>query len=234
MQANQAHAVATVRALKGPPLTIFVIMAIVGQALTQRRLSALTGHTPKTTRAAIDLLCELGFATRDHYRAWQLTPNAQLILPGFPLRLPEVGENPTSAPTTTTYLPAPDVKMIDVCSEESVVVVVPEEGRDSHFSQTRALLRSAGIGEPTRSRLLTLPHITPEYVAAHIRFARKEHTDTALLIFRMQQNDPLPNVAPQANRNKICPICGTGTMYQMNVCPTCGICTACHPRKPCP
>ena len=48
MQLEQAHAIATVRALKGPPLTIFITMRVVRRPTTQRRLCALTGCARKT------------------------------------------------------------------------------------------------------------------------------------------------------------------------------------------
>ncbi len=54
------------------------------------------------------------------------------------------------------------------------------------------LLKAAGIGEPTRSRLSKLPHMTPEFVDAHCAQANKDKVPVNLLIHRLRENDPIP------------------------------------------
>jgi hypothetical protein len=49
-------------------------------------------------------------------------------------------------------------------------------------------LRSAGIGEPARSRLAALPHVTPEYVRAHARHVR----NLGQVIYRIEHEWPAP------------------------------------------
>jgi len=61
-------------------------------------------------------------------------------------------------------------------------------------------LHQAGIYEPTASQLARMPHVTLEYVQAHVRKAQREKTDTGLLIHRIRSQDPLPQKTDQRSR----------------------------------
>ena len=56
----------------------------------------------------------------------------------------------------------------------------------------RKALRNAGIGEPKASYLAGLPYVTAECVCALHRKTRPLGQDARLLIYRIQQHDPIP------------------------------------------
>ena len=68
---------------------------------------------------------------------------------------------------------------------------------DSSFQVTEndpllVILYSAGIMEPTASRLLEKDWVTKDYLEAHIDKANRENTPIPLLIHRIQSHDPKP------------------------------------------
>lgn len=62
-------------------------------------------------------------------------------------------------------------------------------------------LDDAGIAEPKRSHLARLPHITPDYVRAHLDGA----TSTGQAIYRMEHAWPMPRADDAGDA---CPECG--------------------------
>ena len=92
------------------------------------------------------------------------------------------------------------------------------------------MLSAAGIGEPKRTQLALLPHITEAYLAAHLRKAKAEHTDTALLIHRLQHNDPAPDTS---NVVEACRKCWIMVPFAAicAVCSRCGNCCECERER---
>lgn len=68
----------------------------------------------------------------------------------------------------------------DINTKERVVAVV---------NGVTKILSDAGVGEPTLSRLADL---SEEYVQAHVNHWKKENKPVAILIHRLQVNDPPP------------------------------------------
>jgi hypothetical protein len=76
---------------------------------------------------------------------------------------------------------------------KQVVLNGPDrEKRDPDFEACLDLLHENGIREPTASQILELDHVNYLYIDAHIRKAKHDRVDTALLIYRMQSADPIP------------------------------------------
>jgi hypothetical protein len=215
----QAQALQTIRALKGPSLGIFMTMLVTREPASQRKLCILSGHSEKTVGDALKVLGAMGFVTRDHYRKWELTADAARSLPA----LAEVGDSPTSAPTTTSTEPRTleEVDSLEESSESVDPVVVARRNR--RISQVTAILRGSGIGDPMRARLASMDHITVAYARAHVAKARREETDTALLIFRMQRADPMPDTSRWTD---VCGGCYRVVPYDY-VCAACGGCQRC-------
>ncbi len=59
--------------------------------------------------------------------------------------------------------------------------------------ETTLRLSSAGVKEPTASLLAAQPHISLEYVEAHLTYGRLRGDDLPLIIHRMQNNDDPPS-----------------------------------------
>ena len=214
----EAQTLQAIRALKGPPLTIFLTMRVVRKPATQRKLCTLCGHSEKTVGAALEILDALGYVTRDNYRKWQLTPDAHLRLPG----IAEVGESPTSAPTTTA-IPTPSQEIQDSKDNSESVDAAVVAARNRRISESVAILRNAGIGEPMRSRLAEMRHVTPEFARAHVRRARGDMASTGLLIRRIANADAKPEPWPWYDR---CPDCRRDTLFR-DSCPVCDRCSDC-------
>lgn len=79
-----------------------------------------------------------------------------------------------------------------------------EEMGASKNDSRLVLLYSAGIMEPTASRLIEKAWVTSEYIDAHVEKAQKDDTPIPLLIHRMLSHDPMPKKAfdgsPEAYR----------------------------------
>ncbi len=67
---------------------------------------------------------------------------------------------------------------------------------ESRLQLLRAMHES-GINEPTASELADLPHVTEEYVRAHVRGALAEHLRVGAAIERMRLGAPVPHAPPE-------------------------------------
>jgi hypothetical protein len=177
------------RAIKDTPLTVLVALYIKQTPVTQSWICSVLDYAPQTVKKALDFLAHSNYIRRDHYRAWQLE-GGQLPLPGFPP--PEMQNFAISASTTTTT-PIIEGKV------SQRAVAVEEEAPNAiicHFTpQVEEIiyaLQGAGIGRTMRESLAVLPHVTLEYITAHIAKAKHENTPTGLLIHRIREADPMP------------------------------------------
>lgn len=181
----------TLRALKGAPLSILIAMFLAKQPVGESWLISVTGYSQNTIRKGCSFLLETQLILRNgRYQGYVLSKGAMQL----PLGMAEIGEShfltlPT--PTTTSTLN----KYEDDFSEENAA---EEELRESFFDSRLendsllVLLYSAGIMEPTASRLLEKEWVTKAYLEAHIEKANRENTATALLIHRIRSHDPMP------------------------------------------
>jgi len=182
---------ATIRALKGAPLSILVAMLIARQPVGENWLVTITGYSQNTVRNGCKFLTEIQLIQRNgRYHGYVLTKDAKQLTLGQleecePKELGE-GQNLTLPESTTTVTLN---KKEDNDSEEKAV---EEEERASKNDSRLVLLYSAGIMEPMASRLLEKSWVTREYLEAHIDKANKERTPVGLLIHRIRSHDPIP------------------------------------------
>jgi len=184
---------ATIRALKGAPLSILVAMLIARQPVGEDWLVTITGYSQNTVRSGCKFLTEIQMIQRNgRYHGYVLTNGAKQLTLGQleECKLNELGEgqNLTLPESTTTVTLN---KKEDKDSEEKAA---EEEARASKNDSRLVLLYSAGIMEPTASRLLEKNWVTKEYLEAHIDKANKERTSVGLLIHRIRSHDPIPKV----------------------------------------
>lgn len=178
---------ATIRALKGAPLSILVAMLIARQPVGENWLVTITGYSQNTVRNGCKFLTEIQMIQRNgRYHGYVLTQDAKQLTLGQQ-ELGE-GQNLTLPESTTTITLN---KKEDNDSEEKAA---EEEARASKNDSRLVLLYSAGIMEPMASRLLEKSWVTREYLEAHIDKANKERTPVALLIHRIRSHDPIPKV----------------------------------------
>jgi hypothetical protein len=184
-----SNPLSTLRALKGAPLSCLFALMFSNQPVGKEWLARMTGYSDKPIANALNYLSELGYvSSNNRYESWVLNTEAvQLPLmtlePGF-----QSSRNfSDSLPTTAT------TALIEEAKKQSIEAVEETNG-SRNFSDSRRLLHSAGIGEPTATRLAKLDHINPYYIAGHILQAEKDEIRVNLLIHRLRSNDPAPDL----------------------------------------
>jgi hypothetical protein len=179
---------ATIRALKGAPLSILIAMLIARQPVGEDWLVTITGYSQNTVRNGCKFLSEIQMIQRNgRYHGYVLTNGAaQLTLGQEAL---SEGQNLTLPSSTTT------VTLNKKEKEISEGKAVEEEARESKNDARLVMLYSAGVMEPTASRLLEKTWVTRDYLEAHIERANREDTPVGLLIHRIRSHDPKPKKA---------------------------------------
>ncbi len=66
------------------------------------------------------------------------------------------------------------------------------EPEDRNFVLCLYALLDAGINEPTAGRLARLPHVTPEFIVAHVALANAQGFTLSIAIYRIEHAWPLP------------------------------------------
>jgi len=175
------------RSLKGAPLSCLVALMFASQPVGKEWLSRITGYSDKPVSAALDYLLEMGFVTSSgRYHAWQINHQAIQLPLETTQMLSESSRNYSdSNPTTTALI---------VESNNQKLKAVAAIQRSRNFSDSHELLQSAKVGEPMATILAESDHTSPYYVAAHILKAREDNISTSLLIHRMREKDPAPDL----------------------------------------
>jgi len=175
----------TIRALKGAPMSIIVAMLLAKQPVGESWLISVTGYSQNTIRNGCKFLIESQMIQRNRRYEGYILVNGALQLP---LGVAEIDEsqNLTIPPVTTTST----FNMNDNNDNEGFKA--EEEIRESKNDPRLVLLYSAGVMEPTASRLLEKAWVTNEYLDAHIEKATREGTPIPLLIHRIRSHDPMP------------------------------------------
>jgi len=182
---------ATLRALKGAPLSILIAMLITNQPVGENWLSSITGYSQNTIRKGCQFLIETQMIRRnERYHGYVLT-NGAVQLPLGTAEMERERQKMTLPSVTTTTAFNRNEKENN---EENAVEV---RERESKNDARLVLLYSAGIMEPTASKLLKNAWVTLEYLEAHIERANRENTPAGLLIHRIRSHDPKPEFADE-------------------------------------
>jgi len=180
---------ASLRALKGAPLSCLFALMFSNQPVGKEWLSGVTGYSDKPVAKALNYLLEMGYVTANgRYDAWQINKSSAVQLPLMNLSLGETGSRIFSDSLPTTSSTTIGRK------EDQPMIAAAEEQPSRNFSDSHKILRAAGVGEPMATKLAQLDHCTPYYIAAHIIQAKKEETPVGLLIHRIRSNDPAPDL----------------------------------------
>jgi len=196
-----------VRTLKGAPLSILLILKMIGQPATAEYLERTSGYSDKPVNAALQLLEEYGLISRNGRYAWQICDNARQLPLMNLLDVPKIEPDSQEEVTLLSEADKSDSNSGTRNNSESELFRVPsssstlnldskelevkglqllEPADDSEkfrVSENLAACDAAEIHEPKRSKLSKLPHVT----AALIRY----HTQTAatipLAIYRIEK-----------------------------------------------
>jgi len=188
---------ASLRALKGAPLSCLFALMFANQPVGKAWLSRMTGYSDKPVAAALDYLNEMGYVTSNgRYESWQINTAAiQLPLMTLDTSPSEkaLGTSDKSSRNFSDSIPTTATALIGK-ENDNRVEAVEESKRSRNFSDSRKLLRSANVGEPMASVLADLDHITPYYIAGHILKAKQDGIKIGLLIHRIRSADPAPEL----------------------------------------
>ena len=193
------------RTMKGAPHTVLAVLAYNGRPMTNRELQLWTGYHADTITRAMQDLIELGWlAAQTSSGPWYLAHGRRVpclhTRPGVQADRVGASENPGSAgeiPGTGSENPGSTGEIPGFPSSRGGL----EEGKpeieglqppgskpgDPKFPDVMQALQEAGIHDPALSRLARLPHITPEYVRAHVERARLEGRGLGAAVFRMER-----------------------------------------------
>jgi len=157
------------------------------------------GYNRSTAAGYLESLRVLGLITRTHYHAGYTLSGMgrQLVLGQLLIDASPTVQNLDSGPTTTTLNRGIDnYKGIVVVDSPPLSKKQTVKNYDHLDKNILAILQGAGIGTPKRYELADLPHVTADYLQAHIDVWRNEKDPrkraVSMLIFRIQSGDPAP------------------------------------------
>jgi hypothetical protein len=172
-----------VQSLKGAPASVLLALAIAGRFMSHQELQLWTRCGKDQVTFALKTLTHLGWAVGQTVRGpWALARPLAVTPPGLPVTAnPLKGLSSSSDSLNSTH-------------KEEVLQASPsrKELLDSMYA--------AGIREPTASELAQLPHMTLEYLQAHVEGARLHGLQIGAAIQAMRLQAPPPARPLTTNR----------------------------------
>jgi hypothetical protein len=212
------------RTMKGAPHSVLSVLAYHGRPMTNRELQLWTGYHAETISRVTRDLIEMGWLeARTPIGPWSLARGRGI--PGTPHAAVTArdGERPRENPAQVSANSAPASAnsaspsgfsappsstgwLVDGNPEE-------EEEEPSHppepelghadFREALKVLEEAGVDEPAASRIAHLPHVSADYVRAHLERARSEGRSLGAAIFRMQGGWRVPGKRSEDVRREL-------------------------------
>lgn len=180
------NAITFVRSIKGAPASILWAFLFTRRTMTALELQEWTGYKGDNITVAVRLLVNLGWLTARSPRGpWCLADGRQMPLMNVESDL--IGVRSSSSEIfspVTSYLPLEE-----------------DEGDESDLIGVVAALDAAGIREPKRSALKKLPHVTPEFIRAHVEQAKREGLPIGTAIHRIEFNWDVDLTIIKRNKN---------------------------------
>jgi len=206
-----------VRALRGAPVTVLLLMMIERRPLTLGYIRRHTGYTDKVIHDAVMLLQDYGMAVQTGRYTWQLAAGVQQLplmnaLPEPPDPQPETepGEDPVDVDPSVEEEQASTPRELQdknlgrnnsdlnpLASSgfnqilDSGDPLLPDSRAPARSEKIRANLQALdehGIREPARTRLARLEHVTPRLIDYHCRTAQSP----GLAIYRIEHGWRVP------------------------------------------
>ncbi len=175
-----------VRSIKGAPASVLLALLFTRHPMTNQELQRWTGYSEESVTQAVRILLDLGWVSAVGPRGpWTMNTERQL-----PLGAGDIPEIPGSIPSSSSIVDSNTLPMQE--EDEKEGDAEPETIEDENFVKTLHALYDAGIREPTAGRLARLPHVTPEYVAAHVEQANAQGFRLGTAIYRIEHGWPIP------------------------------------------
>jgi hypothetical protein len=175
-----------VRAIKGASASILVALLIARRPMTSQELQRWTGYPEDRISQATRRLVELGWVSAPGARGpWILSRGRRMLL------MERSNASGVRSPTVPLAAgsPASGFNGEDGTQGETMD---PDAKEEEGFVRALYALFDAGIREPTAGRLARLPHVTPQYVAAHVALANAQGFRLGVAIYRMEHGWPMP------------------------------------------
>jgi hypothetical protein len=185
-----------IRPIAGKTLTLMIVLRIMGGRTTPAILCAITGWSLPTVRKHMQTAIAFNYVkmTDNYHNPVYYFTDGITQLEFFDFQSEKVLQ---IAPTTTMLINDSNNNIKDIKSSSTQserILQINQEVFD--------ILKECGVGEPKRSQLASLEHATFDYVAAHVQKWSKEKQPPGLLIYRIEKNDPAPELKIE------CPNCG--------------------------
>lgn len=171
---------------------ILMVIFRLGRPVGPNEISEILEIDRHTASKYMKSALSLGLLTRPNYHeGYTLTIDGKQLILGEPL----AGISPV-LPTTTVNKTLKDSNNLQSINQDKVIAeVVDIDWRENpHYEANVQALKNAGIGEPSRSKLANLEHVTPEYILAHSELVKKENKNTGMLVHRIREGDPAPEI----------------------------------------
>jgi len=163
-----------VQSIKGAPASVLFALGITGQYMSNEELQMWTRCGPVQIRLALRTLMRLGWLqARTSRGPWAIKEER---------RLPVVFSLPQGI----------DFKSTSSSSDSLNSLMSKELLPGDRSDRLLQALYAAGIREPTATELSELPHVTLEYVQAHVQGARSHHLTIGSAIEGMRRGAPAP------------------------------------------
>lgn len=188
---QQQEISAFLQSLRGSQALVVLAFLIVRQGMAVAELSAATGLNDDTVRTAIKALAKKGNLLRQrgaHGReVWIPAGQTLFALAGQNPKTSDSAafQNPKTSDSGKILLSSSSVQADSLLLEEEE----EEEGPESeNFGLCLKACDAVGIREPKRSNISRLPHVTPEFIRAHARWAREQGVPLGSAIFRIEHD----------------------------------------------
>lgn len=179
---------AHLRQLKGTPLAALLAVALAApQPVTADYVARLTGYTDKPITQALQYLADLQYITRAR-NGWMLAEALQLALPApvdNSVETRNFSDSPSRSDDDAAYLTSELIKSSSSSDSEKF-----------RIQQNESELRRIGITLNARTRqIISLPHVTPDYIIAHVKAAEansKLDNPRGFALTQIAAGEPVP------------------------------------------
>ena len=204
LEAQFVNTIEIISILRGTPITIFLMLCAMGGRAGVTGLASNTGYNRKTISAALERLHTfLLVAKMLRYDGWTVTSRGyELFETVF---IPRGVENIPLPPTSSSINNLSDLNKESLTTTSSAENTPPEIYK---------LLKAGGIGEPKRTELSQMEHVTPEYAEAHLASGE----DLPLIIWRMEREFKPP---PRRVKIEYFPCQECGRLTTDKICEDC-------------
>ena len=176
------------------PAIVYLLLLRLNRPAGARELADILGLDEHTVAKYLRMLGKLHLVVRTRHRGgYRLTGNSQHLF-GADLTVNKLQFDPASS-VNKVYQ--------DQKNDQNLTAVVAQDRHqipllNQPSAEIAAALQSLGIGEPKRSSLACLPHLTPGAIRrwhAHLRHVKGDDYRPGLLIHVLETGDPPPEVS---------------------------------------